>query len=436
LSKLSISNSAQKAVLGLAISSFACFIFAWLPAAAAPQAPKNMQAPDLSAPQGVLTSYVNDLSLPGWQPQPFYMWTLGPGSGIAPPVVAPAAQALSVSALIQSGPAWTTAQDASSGPTKPAADTGAVAKDATSGPTKPASPNGATATAISSGPTTTTAPDVPAPGASAEAGPRSVRSLTPTLPDGDTAREAILAEYSLTGFFRKTFKRGQRYIYIDVYNFQNAEGAYGAYNFLRKGSTTVLPRGDAASEDDNSISFVQGKTFLSVYATSHDDDESKEVLSKVASQAVNYMGEKGSQPAVLNRLPQLDLLHGSEKIVMGPYSVRRFFPAPYLNSLVLDNGRAVGCVADYQMQEPTKERLKLLVLTFKMPSDAVVNYQNFLKQVAQARNTDASTMISQSINVFKTGATYLAIEQRGADLLMIIGARKRFSPALVLHQVR
>jgi len=325
-------------------------------------------AKDLPSPPNALTLYLNGVHLPGWDPQPFYMWTLL---------------------------------------------------------TAPVEKVGAAASAISTDTTATTA-DLP----------QAVNSVYPKLPEGDAAKEAILAEYRLNGFFRKSFKRGQRSIYIDVYDFQNADGAYGAYNYLRRGSTTVLPRGDAASEDDQSISLVQGKTFLSIYGTSQDDDESKEVLTKVANEAVKYLGDKGLQPAILGRLPRLELLHGSEKIVMGPNSIRRFFPAPFLNSLVLDPGRVVGCVADYQIQEPAKERLKLMVLSFRSQADAATNYQKFLEAIGVAHDDNVSTMVNRPVNVIKSGHTYIAIEQRGADLLMITGARKRFSPALVLRQVR
>ena len=409
--------------LGLVFS-----FFTWVPATDAQPSPKSpsaalgsnvaVPAKDLAAPQSILTIYINDLNLPGWQPQPFYMWTQ-----VAPPAIAPSSPAAATASAAAPTAAATTASAAT------------VAAHSAAAPAVSA-PLAATAVPASA---SSQAPSIvagPQGGTTAEAAVRSVFSFSPQLPDGDSARQAILAEYRLTGFFRKTFTRGQRSIYIDVYDFQNSDGAYGAYNYLRRGSTTVLPRGDAASEDDASISFVQGKTFLSIYGTSRDDDESKEVLSKVASQAVQYIGDKGAQPSILYRLPQLDLVHGSEKIVMGPNSVRRFFPAPYLNSLALDNGRAVGCVGDYQMQEPAKERLKLMVLAFKAPGDAALSYQSFLTQVAAARNSDAATMINQPINVLKTGATYLAIEQRGADLLMIVGARKRFSPAIVLRQVR
>lgn len=412
LLSLSMLNSAPR--LALAVT---CFCLVWPRDGSAQESPNIsrkvseataavsglMTNKDLSTPQSILTIYINNLNLPGWEPQPFYMWTQ----------------------VVAATPAITAAPTS---PTSPAA---------TASPISPASP---AAPALPVAPTSPVTQAVSAPGFSTgstatEVNSGSFRSANPFLPGRDSAREAILAEYRLNDFFRKTFKRGQRYIYIDVYNFQNSEGAYGAYNYLRRGSTTVLPRGDVGSEDDDSISFVQGKTFLSIYGTSHDDDESKEVLSKVASQAVQYMGDKGVQPDILNRLPRLDLVHGSEKIVMGPNSVKRFFPAPYLNSLGLDHGPVVGCVADYQMQEPAKERLKLMVLTFKTSSEAAERYKNFLTEMGVARNDGVSDLVNQPINVFKSGSTYLAIEQRGPDLLMIIGARKRFSPALVLRQV-
>lgn len=406
-----------------------------LPAAPARKVPaKDSQAVnDFSSPQSILTIYVNDLNLPGWQAQPFYMWTQTSEAASATTSNATGNGAPGASTTAASGAGATAAPGVATKAT-PTSEANSAPGSAANAPSPATSP-ATSQNVASSAPQASSAGQAP-PAPPAETGPKSVHGASPKLPDGDSAREAILAEYRLTGFFRKKFQRGQRYIYIDVYDFQNPEGAYGAYNYLRKGSTTVLPRGDAASEDDNSISLVQGKTFFSIYGTSHDDDETKEVLSKVAGQAVTYIGDRGLQPSILQRLPRLDLLHGSEKIVMGPYSVRRFFPAPYLNALSLDNGRAVGCVADYQMQEPTKERLKLLILSFKSPADALASYRNFLAQVAQVHDEDVGMMARQTINVFKTGSSYLGIELSGPDLLMITGARKRYSPALVLRQVR
>ncbi|MBU6450318.1 MAG: hypothetical protein KGS72_00965 [Cyanobacteria bacterium REEB67] len=359
-----------------------------LPAASiAPAAQVAPVAPAVSpaeGPQSLLTIHINDLNLPGWQPQPFYMWNR----------------------LTATPPAPAAGEAAKTSPSATATTSATAAMQAASA------------------------------GPHQDAGAQSFRTVSPRLPEADTNRETILGEYKLNGFFRKAFQRGQRTIYIDAFDFQTVDGAYGAYNYLRRGATTVMPRGDAASEDNDSISLVQGKTFLSVYGTSEDDDEAKEAMQKVAGEAVKYIADKGLQPAALYRLPRLELVRGSEKIVMGPLSVRRFFPAPYLTALGLENGTVVGCVGDYQIQEPAKERLKLMILTYRSAAEAAAARQNFLTQLAEGHGSDPSTMMAQTINVVKVSSTFLAVEQRGADILMVIGARKRFSPALVLRQVR
>ncbi|MBK9770424.1 MAG: hypothetical protein IPP57_06305 [Candidatus Obscuribacter sp.] len=74
----------------------------------------------------------------------------------------------------------------------------------------------------------------------------------------------IISEYKVNLFARKTIARGQRTIYIDIYQFDQSAGALAAYYYLRKGATTVIKRGDASSEEDDSISFCQG-TLLSLY---------------------------------------------------------------------------------------------------------------------------------------------------------------------------
>ncbi|MFA6208039.1 MAG: DUF6599 family protein [Candidatus Obscuribacterales bacterium] len=264
----------------------------------------------------------------------------------------------------------------------------------------------------------------------------NVGALVPQLPESDGLKAAILQEYGLKSFTRKSFQRGQRYIHLDIYEFANNDGAFAAYSFLRRGATTVVLRGDATSEDDDSISFVQGKTFVSIYGTSGDDDESKDVIRSVATKIAKAIAETGAPPYILATMPQLEFLRGSEKIVMGPVSARRFCPAPYLNALDFKQAR-LACVADYQMREPVKERVKLLLVDYGGNAKAAAaSYQSYISALCQSRDENPDLRLAQDSNQFRNGATFFEIQLHGSRIFMVTGARKKFSAELLLRQIR
>ncbi|HEY9720331.1 MAG TPA: DUF6599 family protein, partial [Trichormus sp.] len=172
------------------------------------------------------------------------------------------------------------------------------------------------------------------------------------LNGAESDRTQILQEFRCSGVVTRSYQRGQRRILVEAFRFPTSDGAYGAYYLLRHGASTVIKRGDASSEDDQSISFWKDRFYIHVYGTSEDDSESKDAVRAIADQlAAAIVAEPASLPPMISRLPSLEKVRGSEKLVMGPISARRFFPAPYINTLQL--GNALGAaVADYQMQFP------------------------------------------------------------------------------------
>ncbi len=146
----------------------------------------------------------------------------------------------------------------------------------------------------------------------------------------------ILAEFGMRKCYKRTYQRGQRFVQAAVYFFSSSEGAYGAYNFMRQGAATIVVRGAGSSEDDLSISFWKGKSFIRLSQTSEEDEESKEALRAIAKVIDAGIAPTSLPPLVLNQLPVLDRVNGTEKLVMGPNSGRKFFPAPYVGSLSLE----------------------------------------------------------------------------------------------------
>ncbi len=240
----------------------------------------------------------------------------------------------------------------------------------------------------------------------------------------DGQRVAILKEFRCYSVYTKNFKRGQRVITARVYEFSNPESAYGAYSMLRQGATTVVRRGDASSEDDQGISFWQGRTFVSIYGTSLDDDESKEVVRSMADKFSRVLQEHAALPQILDQIPRLNIVKGSEHIVMGTLSARKFSPAPYLN--YLDFSHAVAAAtADYQIPP---DRLKLLYVDFQYPGYASAAYRAYAQNFEGRSVPIEEPLIGETV-MYKSGGTFILCQQVGERLAIISGAKKKQSAA-------
>lgn len=243
----------------------------------------------------------------------------------------------------------------------------------------------------------------------------------------------ILAEFGVRKCCKRTYQRGQRFIYAVVYFFSTPEGAYGAYNYLRQGSSTIVVRGAGSSEDDQSISFWKGQSFVRLSQTSEEDEESKEALRAVAKVIDASIAPTSLPPLVLNQLPVIDRVNGTEKLVMGPNSGRRFFPAPYVGSLSLERARA-AVTADYRFQMPP-ERLKLLVVDYGTVSLAGSVYENYRSTLDAEHDAKDVSDANTPTGIVKLDNGYMLVQLRGSRIFVIMGARKRVSPLMLARQI-
>lgn len=239
----------------------------------------------------------------------------------------------------------------------------------------------------------------------------------------------ILSEYGCTSILRRTYQRGQRRIIVEVLEFKNSSGAYGAYGLLRKGSTTYISRGDASSEDDQSISFWKSRFFVRIVGTSEDDDESKGVVRVVADSLVKAIDGNSGLPLIISRLPVLERVRGTEKLVMGPVGARRFFEAPLITTLNWKQAVA-GAVADYQTQEPYRERLKLLLVDYGNRELAQHAFNSYASQI-EAEHPRLKTDDPARTYLFKMSGSFLLCQLHGAAVIVITGARKRQSAVMM-----
>jgi len=243
----------------------------------------------------------------------------------------------------------------------------------------------------------------------------------------------ILAEFGLQKSFKRTYQRGQRFLYASVYFFSTPEGAYGAYNYMRQGAATIVIRGAGSSEDDTSISFWKGNAFVRLVQTSEEDEESKEGLRSIANALEAGISPNSLPPLVLNQLPVIDRVRGTEKLVMGPNSGRKFFPAPYVAELSLDRACA-AVTADYRFQMPP-ERLKLLVVDYGSKVLAESAYETYRRNLDAEHDSKEVEDAKTPTGIVKLDNGYLLVQLRGSRVFVIMGARKRVSPMMLARQI-
>jgi hypothetical protein len=254
----------------------------------------------------------------------------------------------------------------------------------------------------------------------AAAAGETIVSMAQLAPELDAQKVMILQEFGVSEVFERSYQRGQRRITARVFAFNTVNGAYGGYMLLRQGAGTVIVRGDASSEDEDSISFWQGRT-LAIISGPQDDEESKSLVTNMADKLAAISREHGQLPDVLERMPKLGRVRGSERVVMGPLSARRFFNAPYLNSLSFTHVICSG-VADYQVQEPP-DRLKVLNLEFATPQDAMLAFNSYGLNFG-GRQIQIAAPFGGMCSLYKANKTYLLFQQKGRQFTIIANARK------------
>ncbi len=230
----------------------------------------------------------------------------------------------------------------------------------------------------------------------------------------------LLNEYHLTDLASVSFQRGQRRVVVCVYKFVDPYSAYGAYSLLRKGASTVVVCGDATSEDDQSISFWQGSYLVLLSTTASSDDEAKVMMRALSDKISRAIVQHTQARQFTYPLPVLDRVRGSEKVVMGPIAARLVMPIPYISFLALEKSQGALC-ADYQMQYPRPQRLKLMISQYIDPQTAQRIYQSYIPYLGDKRRVREAS----PADMFRLNDQYLLCQLKDKQIIVISGARDR-----------
>ena len=240
----------------------------------------------------------------------------------------------------------------------------------------------------------------------------------------------LLQEFTCNHVLSKSFTRTQRTVTVLVYTFPDARGAFGAYSSMRKGSSNVILRGDASSEDENSVSFWRGQRFVVLTTSADDDDTSKHLISKLADELSRTIDDSFPKPRLVMTLPQLDRIAGTERFFMGPIGARKHISIPFMQMLSIDKSNGAA-FAEYQFPHPLPERMKALLIDYRDAQTARSVYEGYSAALAASHKTQ---LTQPNMQISKLGETYMLCGINGRRITIISGARRKVSPLVLARQ--
>lgn len=242
----------------------------------------------------------------------------------------------------------------------------------------------------------------------------------------------LLSEFRCTSVIRKHYTRTQRNLDVYVYTFPDTRSAFAAYATMRSGSSNVVVRGDASSEDDDTISFLKGTRFVTIITTAEDDELSKRAASQLADQLSTAIDEQWAPPAVLNTLPLLDRMRGTERIFFGPLAARKFISVPYMQVLQLDAAHP-GVYADYQFPRPEPDRLKLMLVDYGSDSVAAKVYHDYAIRLEESGHK--TKLLSTSAELVRMLDSWMLVGHSRGRVYLITGAKHKISSLILARQL-
>ena len=173
--------------------------------------------------------------------------------------------------------------------------------------------------------------------------------------------------------------------------FDSAEGADGAVPISAKRLLNIaIERRRHQSGREEHLS-LEDSIFIVLATNSEEDDEAMTLMGNFASKLSGSIKTSSGEPSVLTRLPFAGRVHGSEKLIAGPLAIKRSFPAPNIGALCSHTSAHLhGALADYQTQEPYRERLKLLLLQFATSEAANKAYIDYVAALQEQHSPLAS----------------------------------------------
>lgn len=261
--------------------------------------------------------------------------------------------------------------------------------------------------------------------------PSALVAPTANLPLPPTQAASLLQEFRCRSITFKQFTRTQRTVNVFIYNFPDARCAFGAYSTCRLGSSNVVVRGDASSEDDSAICFLKGNNFITITTTAEDDELSKQFASRIADELNIKIADRADPPSALHALPILDRMPGSERIFMGPIAARKYMAIPFIQMLNVEKSRG-AVYADYQFPHPDADRIKTMVIEYGDPKVASQVYNDYASAIGSIHK---SKPLSTTAQLSRMKDSFMLCMQTRSRVCILAGARRKISTVVLARQL-
>ncbi len=204
----------------------------------------------------------------------------------------------------------------------------------------------------------------------------------------------IFKESGVDSVLKQTYIYNSYKINMEVYKCKNVFSARTLFSILKHGSTNTFTQGNISCEDDLGMWLCLDNFFIIIKTSNIEDETEKKAVVNLASQISKLTVSQTDSPYILGRLPSFGKIDGSEKLINGEESARYIYKIPLFDDLKLANF-LTGAVCDYRMEEPYKERLKVMLLKFKDHDSASVVFDEY---VASLDHSDSIKKIRQKID--------------------------------------
>jgi hypothetical protein len=254
-------------------------------------------------------------------------------------------------------------------------------------------------------------------------------SVTASQPGGATWRQiagpsaAALAEYGAQSVETRSYTRGTDSLAVEVYAFQDSEGAYGAYSFLRTPDMAQANLTQHSSMSADRALALTGN--LVVQFTGKNLRKDGDAITLLVAQAGAH-AHWGAYPVLPQRLPTEHFIPRSDHFVLGPVGLAQFLPQLSGDSLEFSKG-AEAEVGRYRLGS---HDATLLILYYPTPQIAAAGMQHLQK--------DAGAVISDNRarhGSLGTGPAVIYAHRDSMMITLVAGAPSAQAANSLLSQV-
>ena len=177
----------------------------------------------------------------------------------------------------------------------------------------------------------------------------------------DGAADAFLS-YDFQTLLHREFRAGEVELTVDLFDMGTPENAFGMYAAERAPWYYFIPLGTEAYRTEAALNLLQGRYYVKLQAFGPNIDP---VLDQFARGISAKIGDNGSFPDLVQKLPQTHLKRRSEQYLVKDPLGHPFLRPAYLATYNLENQESMLLVSIAANEAEAQQRLKQLDQHFR-----------------------------------------------------------------------